>query len=191
MADSLKWKRLCALATPLVRREAWRMAARLGLRFHDRQDVEQELWLELLVRHAGRDRDDSVPGFLSQHDWPQRRAAVRVQLQREVESISAALARSWPFWRRVRPAPERFWPSFLSAELSAADPQAESRRLDLFLDIAELLHELPPADRRLCESLMTVEADLPHASASTGSDLERRFAALRNDLAALGLHEYL
>ena len=191
MAEFLKWKRLCALATPLVRSEAWRMAVRLGLRLHDRQDLEQELWLELLVRHAGRDRDDSVPGFLSQHDWPKRRAAVRVQLQREVESISAALARSWPFWRRVRPAPERFWPLFLSAELTAADPQTESRRLDLSLDFAELLGQFPEADRRLCESLMDGDAELPQSAISDGAGLEHRLAALRNDLAALDLHEYL
>lgn len=191
MAESLKWKRLCVLATPLVRSQASRMTARLGLRFDDRQDLEQELWLELLVRHAGRDRDDRVPGFLSQRDWPECRAAAWVQLQREIEEIAAALARSWPFWRRVRPNPERFWPSFLSAELTPADRNCEFRRLDLSLDVSELLGQLPAADRHLCESLMTGDADLPHASTSNCADMERRLAVLRNDLAALGLHEYL
>lgn len=191
MSESVKWKRLYLLAMPIVRSTAWRMGVSLGLRFHDRQDLEQQIWLELLVRHAGRDKDDRIPGFLDECHWRQQRSTARSQLQREVERIATALARSWPFWRRVRPAPERFSPFFAFDELTAFDPQPGIGRHDLSLDLTELLSQLPAADRRLCESLMNDATDSSQYTPANCADMERRLAALRSDMAALHLQEYL
>ena len=50
----------CAVAQPMVRSVSISLARRRhGLGSWDSEDLEQELWLELFVRHSGRDRADN------------------------------------------------------------------------------------------------------------------------------------
>ena len=186
MAESLRSKTLVAVAMPIIRARAFWLAASLGLRWHDRDDLEQELWLELLLRHGGGDGTGSLDS-----DEPEPLGAVRLQLQQEVQQIAAALARSWPFWRRIRPALERFFIPFQSGILTAPDPRAEVRLRDLSLDITGLLAELPAADRQLCQSLMTGSAGSLASAACDPAEVASRLVALWNDFIALDLHEYL
>jgi hypothetical protein len=187
---------LWVVAGPLVKSKASRLAIRLDLRLHEREDIEQELWLELLTRRrltGPRGRDGGASESHADRCAHEQPSAARAQLQREIEQIEAGLTRTLAFWRRIAPRRERLV-SLLWAGQWLADPRDAAQRQDLRLDVAALLAELPAADRRLCYSLMNDEA-AAGASANSdtfvGADHERRIAALRSDFAALGLHEYL
>lgn len=177
----------CALAEPIVRSISFQFARCYWLQPCQRQDLEQQLWLELLVRHGGRDRADDCQRLGGQ-DVRRCRDAVGAQLRGEIEHIAGALARSWPFWRRLRPAPERPLLGAVADALVATNMQESSRRNDLSLDVTAVLAALPAADRSFCESLMAGAA-VPFTFDHT--DQEGRVAALRADFAALDLHEYL
>lgn len=186
---SRSWKRSglpgwCALAEPIVRSISFRLARRFWLQPADRQDLEQELWLELLVRHGGRDRVNDFHSMGGQ-DAQRHREAIASQLHREVERIAAALVRCWPFWRRLRPAPERQMSDAVREGLTACC--GDVARHHLALDVSALLPELPDADRRFCQSLMNGVS----VSALNSSDDARRMVALRADFTALDLHDYL
>ena len=177
----------CAVAEPIVRSVSFRLGRRYWLQPCDRQDLEQELWLELLMRHGGRDRADHFRRLDGQ-DARHSRAAVHSQLCREIERIGAALVQSWPFWRRLRPLAERQMPDALIDSLAAPGGSGDMHRRDLLLDVLGLVQELPAADRALCDSLM---ADAPLSLPFDPLELDQRLAALRVDFMALGLHEYL
>ena len=176
----------CAIAAPLIRSIGYRLGRRYWLQVCERQDLEQELWLELLVRHGGRDRADHFR-LLDGQDARHSRAAVHRHLRGEIERIGAMLVQSWPFWRRPRPAPERQMPDALRDSLAASGTTRELHHHDLLLDVRGLVAELPAADRALCQSLM---AGVP-VSTFDHPDVDPRIAALRGDFMALGLHEYL
>lgn len=176
----------CAVAEPIVRSVSFDLARHYWLQPCDRQDLEQELWLELLVRHGGRDRADDYRMFAN-CDIRACRQAVWSQLRGEIERIAMALARSWPFWRRLRPAPERQMSDAVSEGLTAAGGHDALHRHPLRLDVAAFVAELPAADRLLCESLMAGTPAPPFDEA----ELERRMDALRADCSACDLHEYL
>lgn len=178
----------CAVAEPIVRSVSFQFARRYWLQPCQRQDLEQQLWLELLVRHGGRDRADDCQRLGGQ-DVRSCRAVVHVQLRGEIEHIAGALARSWPFWRCLRPAPERPLLDAVADALTTTDPLDSFRRHDLSLDVIAVLAALPSADRSFCELLMAGDAAGPFPFDRT--DHERRVAALRADFAALDLHEYL
>lgn len=177
----------CAIAAPIVRSVSFRLGRRFWLQPSDRQDLEQELWLELLVRHGGRDRADRFRRLNGQ-DAKSSRAAIHSQLRREIERIGAALVQSWPFWRRLRPLAERQMPGALIDSLTARGANDDAHHQDLLLDVLGLVQELPAADRALCESLM---ADVPPSLPFDHREINQRLAALRSDFMALGLHEYL
>jgi hypothetical protein len=178
----------CALAEPIVRSISFRLGYRYWLQPCHRQDLEQQIWLELLVRHGGRDSADDCQR-LDGRDVRSCRDVVRAQLRHEIGHIAEALTRSWPFWRRLRPAPERALSDNVADELTATDVRDSSRRHDLSLDVIAVLAALPSADRSLCESLMAGDAAGP--SPFDDSDHERRVAALQDEFTALDLHEYL
>lgn len=177
----------CALAKPFVRSISFRLARHYRLQPADRQDLEQELWLELLVRHCGKDRANEFQSLDSRH-VQRHRAAIASQLRREIERIGAVLVQSWPFWRRLRPMAERQMPDALTDSLAARGANDDAHHQDLLLDVLGLIQELPAADRALCESLM---ADAPPSLAIDPLEIDQRLAALRSDFMALGLHEYL
>jgi len=173
----------CAIAQPIVRSVSFHVGRRYWLQPCERQDLEQELWLELLVRHGGTDRVDDFRS-LSGKDARQHRAAVWLQLGIEVDRIAAALVRCWPFWRRLRPAPERQMSDAVTESLAAVGRDGDRHQLSV--DVTALLAALPEADRQLCDSLM---AGAPF-SAFDQADFTRRVAALRADFTALDLHDY-
>ena len=177
----------CVIAAPIVRSVSFRLGRRYWLQPCDCQDLQQELWLELLVRHGGRDRADHFRRLNGQ-EAKSSRAAIHSQLRREIERIGAALVQSWPFWRRLRPLAERQTPGALIDSLTARSGSGDMHRHDLLLDVLGLVQELPAADRALCESLM---ADAPPSLAIDPLEIDQRLAALRSDFMALGLHEYL
>ena len=177
----------CAVAAPIVRSVGFRLGRRYWLQPCDCQDLQQELWLELLVRHGGRDRADHFRRLNGQ-EAKSSRAAIHSQLRREIERIGAALVRSWPFWRRLRPMAERQMPEAPIDSQTARGAASDTDHQDLFLDVLGLVQELPAADRALCESLM---ADAPPSLPFDHREIDQRLAALRSDFMALGLHEYL
>lgn len=177
----------CAIAAPIVRSVSFRLGHRFWLQPCDCQDLQQELWLVLLVRHGGRDRADHYRRLNGQ-EAKSSRAAIHSQLRREIERIGAALVQSWPFWRRLRPLAERQMSDALTHLLAAPGGSGDMHRHDVLLDVLGLVQDLPAADRALCESLM---ADAPPSLPFDHPEIDQRLAALRSDFMALGLHEYL
>lgn len=176
-----------AIAAPIVRSVSFRLGRRFWLQPCDCQDLQQELWLELLVRHGGRDRTDHFRRLGGQ-DARTSRAAIHSQLRRKIERIGAALVRSWPFWRRLRPMAERQMPDAPIDSRTARGANDDAHHQDLLLDVLGLIQELPAADRALCESLM---AHAPPSLPFDPLEINQRLATLRSDFMALGLHEYL
>ena len=170
-----------AMARPIVRSISFRLGHRHRLQSCDRNDLEQELWLQLLVRHGGRQRGDHHPA-LSHPDALSHYEAMRSQLRSEVEQAGAALRRSWALWRRQQERSERHVPAGLLESLACH----EVDRFDLSLDIAAIAAGLPAAQRKLCAMLMA-GSPVPGAD-----DIGRahRLAALRAAFSALDLHHY-
>ncbi len=175
----------CALAWPIIRSISHKLALHHGLGPWERQDLEQELWLELLVRHGGRDRVDNYRS-LGGREVRDHRDAARLLLRLELERIAAVLPQSWEFWRRLRLLPQLRPTSRITDGLIAAAARNSLRRYHLALDVAAILAELPAADRELCKALMDGER-----IASDDPDHARAIAALRADFSEIGLHEYL
>lgn len=131
----------------LVRRKARSLARCRGLTEHDIEDLEQDLFLDLLERWPKFDPDKSPPIHF-----------IRKVLRNRAANFLRHRKTDKHRWAR-RALPLHKIQS--ESELGLADPLADPRdprgeRREEALQVAELLAGLPPRLRRVCELLGTL-----------------------------------
>ena len=178
----------------LVRSRARRLARQAGLKTEDRQDIEQELWVDLLVRW---------------HRFDAARAGGRTFATRVVEHRAATLfrrsrtvAESTQRKRRSlhdtvqdgdgRPVPiAQVLDDRAQAARTGSHSLAADHQVDLATDVAGVLADLPEELRDLCERLK--ESSIARIAKDMGiarTSLYRRIEKIREHFVSTGLHEY-
>jgi len=184
MDGSLELVRRCAIAMPLVRAKAGRLAAYFQLHPFDRDDLEQELWLELLIRWDRR-------GSACAKRPP--RFSLFSRLKREIDEVAISLIRSHSFWHRMRPARQRADTSVLEYATDASVGHEPTRAHELRLDVASVIVQLPAELRETCRQIAFEElpGDPPRHTHGSPAGPDAQIAALRKIFKSLDLHEYL
>lgn len=184
MDRSLEFQRRCAIAIPLVRAKADRLAVCFNLCSFDREDLEQELWLRLLVRwdQGISEGPEQLPP-----------SALCSRLKREIHDVAASLICSRAFWQGLRPAWECADNFVLDCATVPSASHHPARRHELQLDLAAAIAQLPAALRDTYQRIVieTSAAEPPRATNGWPEGAEREIAALREIFTSLGLHEYL
>ena len=184
MDRSLEFQRRYAIAIPLVRAKAHRLTGCFNLCPFDRDDLEQELWLRLLVRW-----DQGISEGAEQ--LPP--SALCLHLKREIDDVAASLICSSAFWQVLRPA----WRCADNLVLDCANaPTARhypTRGHELRLDLAAAIAQLPAALRDTYRRIVVeTSATEPARAANRWPEgAEKEIAAIREIFTSLGLHEYL
>jgi len=175
-----------AAAEPVIQMHARRLAARLGMRPCDREDLEQDLWLSLLEHWQ-------ATGLELIESSRQERLPTRRLRRRVVEDVDH-VASLWLLAYRQR---QRETTRTIHAAPWLADGLAVARgddamRRELRLDLASALAHLPEDLRAFCHDVMTDEPDAPlwMNTHDGGSGRAARLAALRRIFQANDLHHY-
>lgn len=190
MPDSSKSSSFAAVAAPVVRAKAYRLAGRLGLRQQDIQDLEQDLWVGLLTRwEADRERSRGEDALRDAWEEHLSVAAMHRCVVHQIDQVAAAFAQS-SVQDHVWPAREHPLIPWRESD-QPAEPADGLRHLRL--DLACILDRLPADLRRLCERLLCDGLDAAHADGEgvDRADLDRQIAALRHIFQTHDLHEYL
>lgn len=174
-------------AEPRVRAACDAIANRYGLRWHDRQDLQQELWLAFTAEWCGRDSDSRNEARADDADamlpndmnraWGELLGGSFTDDRGDGNDRPPLLACTLPCRRLLTPN----------------DTSTDAIRLiDLRMDVAELVSRLPAEDRCCCQRLMADLAAAVHSSSSAASPVETsRVNALRRAFEAHGLRDYL
>lgn len=176
----------CATAEPVIQMYARRLAARLGMRPCDREDLEQDLWLALLEcwQATGLELIESS----RQERLPTRRLRRRV-----IEDVDRVVT----LWLRAHRQRQRETVRTIHAAPWIANGLAvarddEAARRELRLDLACVLACLPDDLRVFCHDVMDDEPDAPlwTNTHNGGTDRAARLVALRRLFQANDLHHY-
>lgn len=181
MDRSLELLRRCAIAMPLVRAQSGRLAAYWRLQSCDRDDLEQEFWLELLIRWNHRGSVcERLPRFI-----------LFRRLKREIGEVAASLIRSSSFWRHLRltcQSADRF---VLERATDARLGHEPLRLHDVRSDLATVVSKLPDQLRETCHRLMSAAPPDELRTDANGWLTDAQTAALRDVFKSRDLHEYL
>ena len=182
MDRSLELLRRCAIAMPLVRATTSRLTARFQLRAFDRDDLEQELWLELLIRwnRSGSACAERLPRFI-----------LLRRLKREIGEVAALLAHSSWLWHRLRPTCQSADRFVLECATDARLGHEPLRLHELRSDVAAVVSQLPAHLRQTCHRLMSATAPDELCDDANGRSADADTAALRDVFKSSDLHEYL
>jgi hypothetical protein len=184
MGDQDEIRRLYTAARSIIRSKAWRLCRRWNLRFHEREDLEQELWLALLI-HWNQQQTSDEPIGLSSNDGQWDMATLRHHLVHQVEYIVASMIYSDAFWQSIRPRRELLGGAWLEEVLMDRE-SLSPQQIDLRLDVAEVLAQLPPGLRQLCDRLMEPSVSPP---SHDGELVGRSILMLRHALRSFNPHE--
>jgi hypothetical protein len=174
-------------AEPRVRAACQAIANRYGLRWDDRLDLEQELWLALVAEWCRRDNAsgnesgevDADALLPNEMDWLWGR-----WLGGSSSNDGGTCKDCPPLLASALPCP-----CLVSQNDTAIDV---IRRIDLRLDVAALVDRLPPDDRCCCQRLIHDLSAAVHTSSAEPSPLETsRLDALRLAFEAHGFRDYL
>jgi len=167
-------------ATTLIRLKARQLIGKYGFTRSDREDLEQELTLDLLMRLGHFDASKGQPATF-----------VRLVVDRRVASLireRKSLARDY---RRARHSLDELSDEIGDGNLTepAVDDQHER---DLAIDMAEALDTLSDVQRSIAESLrddpLTEVAREHHCSREA---MRRHAEQIRRHLARRGLDQYI
>ena len=157
----------------LIRRKAREMVGQFGFTGADREDIEQELRLDILKRSRHYDHTKSSIATFSTRIITHRIASLIAERQ--------AGCRDW----RLRAA-ESSYEEFLDAEGSRSGRSPAHEAANLRIDLARVLSMLSPAQRAFCLRLrdqniaeIAAETGIP---ASTLYDMRRRIRRMFREL---------
>ena len=181
MDRSLELLRRFAIAMPLVRAQSGRLASYWRLQSWDRDDLEQEFWLDLLTLWNDRgDAYERLPRFvLIRH------------VQRQVAEVTASLVRSSWFWHRLRSTCQSADGFVLECATDARLRHEPLRLHDLRSDLATVVSKLPDQLRETCHRLMSAAPPDELRTDANGWLTDAQTAALRDVFKSRDLHEYL
>ena len=174
-------------AEPRVRAASQTIAKQYGLRWHDRLDLEQELWLALTVewhrrdsvsgnQYGGVDADALLPNEM---DWLWGR-----WLGGSFDNNGDGCNDQPPLLAGALPCPHLVSPNDTSTDAI--------RLIDLRLDVAEVIDRLPTEDRCCCRRLIADLAAAVYTSSAEPSAPETsHLDTLRAAFEAHGLRDYL
>lgn len=172
-------------AEPRVKAACQTIANRYGLRWHDRFDLEQELWLALAAEWCRRDRrnengdGDGDVLLPSEMDWLWGR-----WIGGSIINNGDASNDSPPPLAGVLPSPRLVYSSDTSTDAI--------RLIDLRLDVAEMIDRLTVEDRGCCQRLIAALSGPAQTASAEPSPLDTsRLDALRLAFEAHGFREYL
>jgi RNA polymerase sigma-70 factor (ECF subfamily) len=178
----------------LIRRKARRLARRRGSTHQDREDIEQDLVLDLLERLPAFDPDkadrDVFVRMVVSHAVADllRRTRARKRDDRSVASLGAPLADEGdgpPDLAAAVGRPER------DARLGRR-PRDDAEQAQLALDLAEVVARLPPALRDLAERLKTRSvSEVARDLGIPRTTLRDRLRVIGGRLERAGLRDYL
>ena len=198
MDELSKWSGLCAAAGPIVRAKVRKLAGRHRLQPCDRDDLEQEIYLELLAGWAAAGLSESARGepppgsaLCSLRD-DGHTATLQVDLTREVERVAGSLVRPRSFWRRERSLPPSA-AAVLVARPSACRPDGHDLRLDMAVALAHLPDNMRGLCRRLILTELTAVTDFhpQQPDMNALAEVQAQAVPLRLLFTSLGLHQYL
>jgi len=170
----------------LVRIKARQLVGRYGFTESDREDIEQELKLDLLERLPDYDPDrGSLEGFVSgvvDHKisrFLEKRSAAKRNPDRVAYSLNDAIAdEQGGLVERAAAMPDETLP--------------RGRQQDLVLDLADALSELPPDLRRLCCQLREKGVtEIARQEGVSRKTVYERIKRIREKLRERGLDAYL
>ncbi len=178
----------------LIRSRAQRLARQAGLKIEDRQDIEQELWVDLLVRwrrfDAARACDRTFATRVVEHRVvtllrESRTVAKSAQRKRRSlhDTVEDGDGRSVPMAQVLDDRAQ--------AARTGSHSVATDRQADLAVDVAGVLTDLPEELRDLCERLK--DSSIAHIARDMGiarASLYRRIEKIREHFVSAGLHEY-
>lgn len=158
----------------------------------DREDIEQDLVLDLLQRIGRHDPARARLETFAEHVLDNRvatltRPCARLRNERQMVSTDA------PVPSNDNDAESGQLPDDnLVTGNGDADPASVENQLSLRIDVERFVGKLPPA-LRLCADIMR-NGNVSEGASKTGlhrSTIYERLAHLRAEAAAIGLHEYL
>lgn len=164
---------------PTIRRmiaaKAKQLVGRYGLRPHDRPDLEQDLAARLAARLSDHDPTRSTPEAFA--------AMVIAQAVANLVRDRRAAKRAAPS-RPAPPAPPE--------EVPDSRAEDDVRRLDLAIDVAAVLDQLPADLRAVAERLMVrTVSQVARASGVARTTLYGRLDELRTAFERAGLRDYV
>lgn len=175
----------CVVAQSVIHTHARRLAARVGMRPCDREDLVQDLWLTLLeywqrtslhLMESSQQRRSATPHLHRQVVEDVDHAAtlwLHSYRQQQRESICTIQAASW-----------------LANGLAVASRDEVTKR-ELRLDLTSILAHMPENLRAFCQDVMSDEPDAPLWAITRHGSAERKehLAALRRYFRRRG-HQY-
>jgi len=181
-------------ATRLIRRKARQLAGRHGFSRSDRQDLEQELMLQLLRRLVDYRADQgTIFAFIT--TVIERQAATLVRRQtaqmRDPRRVATSL--------NVTIEDGEGGCIEMAATITESEAQgrhgaaflSHAEQVDRTVDIAAVLDQLPPELRTLCDELQSTCATAAARNLGISrSELYQRIARLRLHFTAANLREY-
>ena len=158
----------------------------------DREDLEQDLVLDLLQRIGRHDPARASLETFAEHVLDNRvatltRPCARLRNERQMVSIDAPVPSN-----DSDAGPDQLPDDNLVTGNGDADPASVENQLSLRLDMERFVANLTPA-LRLCADIMR-NGNVAEGASKAGlhrSTIYERLACLRAEAAALGLHEYL
>lgn len=158
----------------------------------DREDIEQDLVLDLLQRIGRHDPARASLETFAEHVLDNRvatltRPCARLRNERQMVSIDAPVPSN-----DSDAGPDQSPDDNLITGNSDADPAGIENDLSLRIDMERFVGNLAPA-LRLCANIMR-NGNVAEGASKAGlhrSTIYERLARLRTEAAALGLHEYL
>ncbi len=183
-----------AFASRLIHRVAGRMVGKTGLLPDDIQDLQQDLWLELLTR---------IPNYRPERGGP--RAFITLVVKNGAASIlktraAAKRGKGRPCLSLNREHEDEEGGSVEIHETISADDylrrtrgtvRSEEDRRDLALDVRHSVDKLPPIDRVIC--LLLIDEDVCGVARVVGiprSTLRDLIKRLRKISEEVGLEKY-
>lgn len=167
-------------ATTLIRVKARQLIGKYGFTKSDREDIQQDLTLDLLMRLERFDSRKGKPATF-----------VRLVVDRRVASIireRKSLARDY---RRTRHSLDELSDEIGNGNL--AEPAVDDRlQRDLAIDVAEALGELADDQQSIAEDLRDEPlADVARERGCSREAMRRSAKQIRQHLARRGLDEYI
>lgn len=167
-------------ATTLIRLKARQLIGKYGFTKSDREDLEQELTLDLLIRLGRFDQNKGQPATF-----------VRMVVDRRVASLIRERKSLSRDFRRARHSLDELSDEIGDGNLTepAVDDQHER---DLAIDMAEALDPLSDVQRSIAESLRDDPlTDVARERGCSREAMRRSAKQIRQHLARRGLDEYI